>query len=276
MTTVHPRTAAAKTSRASAPTDTGAPIMAVFASIQGEGAYVGEPQTFVRLEGCPLRCRWCDTPGSWLVSEARTGGLPTARPQNWTDAHEIANHVRRIEGVRPRTVSITGGEPLLWPEFVRELAAELAPRRIHLETAGAHPEALAAVMDAVDHVSLDLKLPEDLDAPEEVSWSQAEPAPADADAWVAVRRRVLSLVAGHDACGKLILSAGRTQAEFSPLLDDVVELAPDLPIIVQPVSPTGGVAAPDRSAIEALVDDVLARELTVRVLPQVHRVLRLP
>ena len=42
-----------------------APLLEVFASVQGEGAYVGEPQVLVRLRGCPLRCRWCDTPGSW-------------------------------------------------------------------------------------------------------------------------------------------------------------------------------------------------------------------
>jgi len=41
-----------------------APVLEVFASIQGEGAYVGEPQVFLRLRGCPLRCAWCDTPGS--------------------------------------------------------------------------------------------------------------------------------------------------------------------------------------------------------------------
>ena len=40
-------------------TTTHVPVMEVFASIQGEGAYVGEPQVFVRLRGCPLRCAYC-------------------------------------------------------------------------------------------------------------------------------------------------------------------------------------------------------------------------
>ena len=48
---------------------TSAPVLEVFASVQGEGWYVGEPQVFLRLSGCPLRCRWCDTPGSWAVPD---------------------------------------------------------------------------------------------------------------------------------------------------------------------------------------------------------------
>ena len=49
------------------PAHAAAPVMEVFASFQGEGLYVGQPQVFLRLAGCPLRCRWCDTPGSWAT-----------------------------------------------------------------------------------------------------------------------------------------------------------------------------------------------------------------
>ncbi len=33
-----------------------------FVSIQGEGGLIGAPTLFIRLDGCPLRCSWCDTP----------------------------------------------------------------------------------------------------------------------------------------------------------------------------------------------------------------------
>jgi organic radical activating enzyme len=244
-------------------TATRAPILAVFASIQGEGAFVGEPQVFVRLEGCPLRCRWCDTPGSWSV---------TREPEA---AADVAARVGALEGVRPRTVSITGGEPLAHPAFVRELATALAPRRVHLETAGAHPRALERVIDVVAHTSLDLKLEADLDAP--VEWdAAAEPVPRTPASWRATRRRVLELVRGRDACGKLVLAGGRAPADFATILDDVRDVNPMLALIVQPVTPMHGVAAPAAADILALVEAIRARDLTVRVLPQVHRALRLP
>ena len=239
-------------------------MLDVFASIQGEGAYAGEPQAFVRLAGCPLRCRWCDTPSSWRV---------TREPGPVDD---VAARVRALDGARPRTVSITGGEPLLWPEFVRDLARALQPRRVHLETAGAHPAELSSVIDAIDHVSLDLKLPLDLDPVEEVEEAEAAPAPRDEAEWTAARRAALSLVAGRDACGKLILARGRTPADFAPLLADVLAVAPDLPLVVQPVTPMRGVAAPSTGELFALVEDVRARGLAVRALPQVHRALHIP
>ena len=257
-----------------------APVLEVFASFQGEGRFVGEPQVFVRLWGCPLRCRWCDTPGSWRLPaepQARIAARAPRREAGWAGATDVARWIAEVEPGAPRTVSVTGGEPLLWPGFVRALRPVLAGRRVHLETAGAHPRALERVLDQVDHISLDLKLPADMDASEPVAAAgEGEAVPGDAAEWAGVRVRVLALVRGRDACAKLIVAGHRRAQEFAPLLDDVAEHAPGLSVYVQPVTPMNGVPAPSIALLDQVVELALERALPARVVPQVHRALGIP
>jgi len=112
-------------------------VAEVFASIQGEGSAQGRPCTFVRLAGCPLRCRWCDT--AW----ARDGGTPT----------EIGELVQQVAGHGLALVEITGGEPLHQAETPALALALLdAGHQVLCETSGAFdirvlPDAVVRVMD---------------------------------------------------------------------------------------------------------------------------------
>ncbi|MEM9801641.1 MAG: hypothetical protein AAGA20_15045, partial [Planctomycetota bacterium] len=176
---------------------------------------------------------------------------------------------------------ITGGEPLVWPAFVRALRPMLAPRRVHLETAGGHPEALARVLDAIDHVSLDLKLPSDMDAPVELAQSEGddapvattEAAPVDAEEWTLARRRSLDLVRDRDACAKVVVAAGREGRAYEPLFEDVARRAPDLPVFIAPATPVRDVDAPSLDLLVDVVERARDLGLDVRVLPQIHRAL---
>jgi len=265
-----------------------APVLEVFASVQGEGAYVGEPQAFVRLYGCPFRCRYCDTPGSHAVPEAPRVRLDDPRGRRseagWASPFRAATWIASVERGAKRTVSITGGEPLQWPGFVRSLKRYVAPRRVHLETAGGHPRALVHVLPAVDHVSLDLKLPEDLDPPvplrarelEEGVIGTFDAPPVGRAEWAEARAASLLVLRGRDACAKLVFSGDHPVESYVPLLDDVAGIVPELPVYLQPVTPAGGSTAPSREQMEALLDLALARRLTVRLVPQVHKLLRLP
>ena len=71
-------------------------VTEIFHSLQGEADAVGWPTVFVRLTGCPLRCRWCDT------AYAFEGG-------QWRDVDAVLAEVAAY-GVRH--VCVTGGEPL--------------------------------------------------------------------------------------------------------------------------------------------------------------------
>lgn len=257
-----------------------APVHEVFASLQGEGAFVGEPQVFVRLDGCPLRCGWCDTPHTWrapapgeLSSDSEHGERAA-----YLDAREVAELVEALDPGGARSLSLTGGEPLMWPEFALALRAALPERRrLHLETAGAFPRALERVLPAIAHTSCDLKLPADLAPPVPLAVRERsfEASPDGEEAWRAERRAVLSLLAGRDACLKLVVAGGRAAAAFEALLDDAAELAPDLVLFLTPATPTRGVGAPAPELTSAVAEAAQRRGLQARVLPQMHALLGL-
>jgi 7-carboxy-7-deazaguanine synthase len=96
----------------------------IFRSLQGETDSVGIPTIFVRLTGCPLRCKYCDT------AYAFHGG------QWWTLA-DILSRVKELEATH---VCVTGGEPLAQPA-VFDLMTALCDEgyRVSLETSGAMP-----------------------------------------------------------------------------------------------------------------------------------------
>lgn len=95
----------------------------IFYSLQGEGFLAGIPSVFVRLAGCPLRCRWCDTKYAWSEDAGQERG--------------IAEIVEAVCEWPCRFVVITGGEPMVNFE-IRQLAQELkaAEKHVTIETAG--------------------------------------------------------------------------------------------------------------------------------------------
>jgi len=93
----------------------------IYASIQGESTWAGEPCTFIRTTACHLRCTYCDTPHAFTEGKA-------------VSTDEILQAVQTL-GIP--TVEITGGEPLLQPG-VPPLCKRLCDEgfRVLLETSG--------------------------------------------------------------------------------------------------------------------------------------------
>ncbi|MHC4111266.1 MAG: 7-carboxy-7-deazaguanine synthase QueE [Planctomycetota bacterium] len=98
-------------------------INEIFYSLQGEGFLAGAPSVFIRLAGCPLRCRWCDTKYAW----DQTAGAH----------YSIAKIEQTIQQWPSKFVVITGGEPMVNPDLP-ELAHALkaSDKHITIETAG--------------------------------------------------------------------------------------------------------------------------------------------
>ncbi|MCE5219735.1 MAG: putative 7-carboxy-7-deazaguanine synthase QueE [Clostridium sp.] len=101
-------------------------IVEKFLSVDGEGPSSGELATFIRFQGCNLRCSWCDTTYSW--NKDSTSEVLTAK--------EIYNYINEN---RVTNVTLTGGEPLI-QENIDELLELLNSDdnlKIHIETNGA-------------------------------------------------------------------------------------------------------------------------------------------
>ena len=104
-------------------------ITEIFYSLQGEADTVGFPTVFVRLTGCPLRCRFCDTAYAFHGGEWRTLDEVLATVGNYS----------------PRYVCVTGGEPLAQKNCLPLLTRLCdANYRVSIETSGAMP------LDGVD------------------------------------------------------------------------------------------------------------------------------
>ncbi|RMG55187.1 MAG: 7-carboxy-7-deazaguanine synthase QueE [Gammaproteobacteria bacterium] len=116
-------------------------VTEIFRSLQGESLSTGWPTVFVRLTGCPLRCRWCDT------EYAFTGG----------SRYSIADILAEVAALETRHVCVTGGEPLAQPACRTLLAALCeAGHEVSLETSGALD---IGGLDPRVRVVMDLKAP---------------------------------------------------------------------------------------------------------------------
>ena len=95
-------------------------INEVFQSIQGEGAFTGVPSVFIRIQGCPVGCSWCDTKHTWTVDpELKTSSaavLAKSEPDEcWFEATALdLISLMETEGYKARHIIITGGEPCMY------------------------------------------------------------------------------------------------------------------------------------------------------------------
>jgi 7-cyano-7-deazaguanosine (preQ0) biosynthesis protein QueE len=102
-------------------------------TFQGEGPSVGQLAAFLRLAGCNLDCRWCDTPYTWDASRFELS--------NESRRMTAVAILRRLGEIGAPLVVVTGGEPLLHQERLPPLlrACHETGRAIEVETNGTLP-----------------------------------------------------------------------------------------------------------------------------------------
>ena len=105
------------------------PVHERFFTWQGEGVHLGRSAYFIRTYGCPVKCPWCDSAGTWH---------PDHTPKNVEKA-EVDELVSAVVQSKCDFVVITGGEPTI--HDLSSLASALHQEKIpvHVETCGAFP-----------------------------------------------------------------------------------------------------------------------------------------
>ena len=118
-------------------------IKEIFTSIQGEGSYIGYKQLFIRLCGCNLNCKYCDT--DYKISNSKDYSVDELISicNNNLDCHSLA---------------LTGGEPLLNIEFLKYFIPK-SPLPVYLETNGTLCKELLEIIDFIQYIAADIKLP---------------------------------------------------------------------------------------------------------------------
>jgi organic radical activating enzyme len=270
----------AKVQKVEPRTAIGGHLSEIYLSLQGEGIWVGVPMVFVRTTGCHRRCRYCDTEFA-LVAEKQARvwlGWRTGEPNLIVDnpvlVQEVVDWVEKAAGQIANWVSFTGGEPLLQADFLAMLGKELKGRgfKILLETEGGLPKRLTKVLPFVDAVAADIKLPSTTG--ETIDWEDCEQF-----------LRMIA-IAQVQACVKIVITADIDEKEFCQAVDLLAKLHENptefrllcpMALILQPVTPARFVTeTPSRDLLLRLASLAQKKLPDVRIVPQVHKLIRLP
>lgn len=123
-----------------------AKINEIFSSIQGEGPVVGYKQLFIRFCGCNLHCDYCDT-----EFQQGTCFSPQELYSKIVSEYDLSTF---------HSISLTGGEPLISVEFLKDfLPLVQGKTKIYLETNATLFDKLPIIKDYIDIISADIKLP---------------------------------------------------------------------------------------------------------------------
>lgn len=231
-------------------TDEILPIVEMFPTIEGEGSHLGTPRYFVRLGGCPIGCKGCDSPYTFGIKKNKV----------WT-VIDLYHHIMdelAVEGIK--TVSITGGEPMLYPKQLMTLASLLHKQgiKVSLETSGMILD--TEVFALFDHLSLDIKTP-----------SSTVPVSIDC------ARTLINVIKGHpsaqlkaviwneDDLGWLYVNCWQILRDFSMS-----------PLILTPGSPIMTDIEDIRDVVKGwtkIIDMILEwnKQYNIRVIPQIHK-----
>jgi organic radical activating enzyme len=240
-------------------------ISEIFSSIQGEGFLAGRRQLFIRLSECNLDCSYCDTDHARTDScriETGPGSAVFAGAAQPLALQQVLDIVSGWCGQLPgahHSISVTGGEPLLYADSLVEWFSRLRPLLpIHLETNGTMHIALEQVIQYLDYVSMDMKLPSTSGCTEHL-WE--------------LHRDFLRVAAAGNASVKIVICDESSFDEIQQVCDIITDVGAATPLFLQPLSGSDGKIGITVAHLLRLQEAASARLPDVRVIPQMHLML---
>lgn len=216
-------------------------ISEIFDSVQGEGLYCGEKQLFVRFYGCNLNCKYCDTKIDYYHE---------------LNPDELFQELERYRD-EYHSISFTGGEPLMQTDFLRQ-ALKLGRRarlKNYLETNGTLTEELKEVINDVDIIAMDLKLP-----------SSTE----EGDCWEK-HRCFLKVALQKEVFLKCVICQNTQKEDFLRGLELIKEVQNSLVLVLQPDSRQYSQALQEK--MEQFRALCTQENITSCVIPQMHKII---
>lgn len=215
-------------------------IIEIFTSIQGEGPYIGVKQLFIRFCGCNLSCEYCDT------NDGENEEYLELTPE------ELHKYIDEFNLKTIHSISLTGGEPLLWVDFLLEFLPQIT-NKIYLETNSTLKDNLEKIIDYIDIISADIKLP---------SASGLENSFAVHDEFFKVAKKY-----DKEIFAKIVFDENILDDEIA----HCIKLAQkyDLDLILQPKTVDDKVSLSKDNIIEVF-NKFLSGHAKTRVIPQVH------
>lgn len=217
-------------------------IAEVFDSVQGEGIYLGEKQIFVRFFGCNLNaCKFCDTRLDTFMEY---------------ESQELLEELKLYRDDY-HSISFTGGEPLLQKDFLREILrlTKDVGYKNYLETNGTLPGELGEVIDYLDIIAMDLKLPSS--AYMGNLWS--------------MHRRFLKIASKKEVFLKTVICKSTKEEDLNDALELIQEVNSALILVLQPNSYEDDEEL--KQKLEKFKEIVMERNITTCIIPQMHKVI---
>jgi len=233
------------------------PVLELFSSIQGEGPYVGARQIFLRLPNCNLACPYCDTPfgpTKELSYEEVPGSKVFNHEPNPVTKERLLELLHTFDFQIHHSLSVTGGEPLLWSQELLELLPLIRQEglKIYLETNGTLSKQLKSVLHLVDYISMDIKMP----FQGQSFWVEHE--------------EFLKLSRDREVFVKIVVEADSPWSDLEKARNLIAKIDPEIVTILQPVTATQGISAPEARQMLEWQEFFLQELTNVRVIPQTH------